>query len=374
VLARRLILAGAAAVVALALLGVGAVVWIVRGLDVPARPGGADRSFTVKPGEALSVVARRLERASLLPDRFGFGPRVLVAYARLNGLDRQVKTGEYLLSPALTPREILAKLCSGEVQTYAVTLPEGLNVWEVAQRVEKAGIVPADAFLELALSPEFAGKLGIKGDSLEGYLYPETYRFERGSSPEAVLRAMVDAFNAGFTEADRARLESSGRSLHEVVTLASIVEKETGAADERSRVAAVFVNRLKRGMRLQTDPTIIYGLMLRQGGAFSGNIRKVDLEADGEYNTYTRAGLPPGPIASVSMDSVRAVLEPADVSFLYFVSRNDGTHQFSTSLDEHNKAVDTYQRRRRAAPVPARPRAPQPGEESSFSATATRGE
>jgi UPF0755 protein len=370
VLARRLIAAAAAIVVALLGVTAGTVFWIARGLDVPAKPGGPERSFAIAPGEALSVVARRLDRAGLLPDRAGFGPRVLVAYARINGLDRQVKTGEYLLSPALTPREILAKLCAGEVQTYTVTLPEGLNLWEVAQRVEKAGIAASEPFLELALSPEFAGQLGVKAESLEGYLYPETYRFEKSTSPETVLRAMVDAFNDRFTDADRARLEQSGRSLHEIVTLASIVEKETGAADERSRVAAVFLNRLKKGMRLETDPTVIYGLMLRQGGAFSGNLRKVDLATDMEYNTYRRAGLPPGPIASTSMDSIRAVLQPADVNFLYFVSRNDGTHQFSSSLVEHNKAVATYQRRRAQARPPAR--APLADDESAMSAIATR--
>ena len=316
------------------------------GLHAAAAGARTARVFTVMDGEPLARVAERLERAGLLPDRPLFGPRVWALYARAQGLDRSVKSGEYDLSPAMTPVEILAKLTSGEVKTYAVTFPEGLNVGEIAQRLEQAQIAPRDALVKAALSPELARSLGVPADSLEGYLYPETYRFRRGTPAESVLRGMVEQFFARFSAQDRAKLEASGMTLHQVVTLASIVEKETGVAEERPLIAAVFRNRLQKRMRLQSDPTVIYG-MVRARGSFDGNLRKVDLQTDTPYNTYTRGGLPPGPIASVSLDSLRAVLAPAAARYLYFVSRNDGTHHFSNTLEEHANAVRKYQRYRR---------------------------
>jgi UPF0755 protein len=338
---RKLIRAG----LILGMLALGALIWVGRGLFVPADPSGAERSFVIKAGEPLGQVVRRLDREGLLTTRTGFGPRILVAYARLRGVDRDVKAGEYALSPALSPTEILDKIRSGDVSTFALTLPEGLNVWEVAKRIEENGIAPASAVVELARSKKFTKELGVEADSLEGYLYPETYRFERGTDPAAALRTMVQEFQARWTDRDRQLLASSGRTLHQVVSLASVVEKETGAAAERPRIARVFVNRLTRGMRLQSDPTVIYGIMVASGGAFSGNLRRADLERDHPYNTYRRSGIPPGPIASVSIESVRAVLEPEKGDFLYFVSRNDGTHQFSSTLAEHNRAVTRYQRK-----------------------------
>jgi UPF0755 protein len=248
----------------------------------------------------------------------------------------------------MTPVAILDKLVSGAVKTYAVTLPEGLRLDEIAERLEAAGIVEAQAFLEQARDPELVRELGIEAKTLEGYLYPETYRFPRDAPPRDVVRGMVAQFESRWDVTDE-DLASMGLSLHEVVTLGSIVEKETGAPDERPLIAAVFRNRLRRQMRLQSDPTVIYGI-LETRGHFDGNIRRRDLEQDTPYNTYTRSGLPPGPIASVSMESLRAVVEPADVPYLYFVSRNDGTHHFSSTLAEHARAVDRYQRRRRRDP------------------------
>jgi len=209
--------------------------------------------------------------------------------------------------------------------------------------VQASGITPAEELLKWALSAEFAAELGVNGDSLEGYLYPDTYRFERGTDPRVILRTMVEHGRERWTEEDLAALERSGRDLHEVVTLASIVEKETGVAEERPIIAAVFLNRLRREMRLQSDPTVIYGI-LREQGSFNGNLTKDDLQMKRPYNTYRVGGVPPGPIASVGVESIRAVLSPADVEYLYFVSRNDGTHQFSNTLVEHNRAVLKYQK------------------------------
>jgi len=299
--------------------------------------------FEVEEGEPLGRVARRLDAQGLLPQGLLFSPRIWVLYAQLKGLDREIKAGQYELASNLSPVEILEKLCAGQVKTYPVTIPEGLYIEATAERLEQAGITQAAAFVELARSPEFARELGISGEDLEGYLFPETYRFRAETAPEDVARRMVEEFEASLTAEDRAAIEASPLSLHEVVTLASIVEKETGVAAERPQIAAVFLNRLEKRMRLQTDPTVIYGI-LRTRGSFDGNLRRADLKDDTPYNTYTRGGLPPGPIASVGIDSIRAVLAPADVDYLYFVSRNDGTHYFSSTLREHNNAVIRFQK------------------------------
>jgi UPF0755 protein len=316
----------------------------LSGLRAPADASGRASVFTVRDGEPLGRVAERLDRAGLLPDRMLFGPRIWVWYARAKGLDRSVKSGEYDLSSAMTPVEILDKLTTGEVKTYAVTFPEGLHVREIAQRLSQAQIAPQEELVRAAFSPELARALGVEADSLEGYLYPETYRFRRDTPAENVLRGMVEQFFARFSTADRAQLAASGMTLHQVVTLASVVEKETGVPAERPLIAAVFRNRLLKRMRLQSDPTVIYGI-LRAHGSFDGNLRKIDLQTDTPYNTYTRGGLPPGPIASVGMESIRAVLSPASANYLYFVSRNDGTHHFSNTLEQHAEAVRRYQRR-----------------------------
>jgi UPF0755 protein len=333
---------------------VAAVAFTAWGLFSPAAPHGESRVFTVAPGESVSSVARRLGAEGLLPDRALFRPRLLVLWARLSGADRQIKAGEYDLSPTLTPVQILGRLRSGTVRTVAVMLAEGLRVDEVAERLEAAGITPAALFVERATDPAFAESLGVEADALEGYLYPETYRFRRGTPADDVLRTLVEEFRKRWTSDDRRRLEASDRTLHEVLTIASLVEKETSVPEERPLVAAVFENRLKRRMRLQSDPTVIYGI-LHTRGHFEGNLRKRDLREDTPYNTYTRRGLPPGPIANPTIGSVRAVLSPADVPYLYFVSRNDGTHAFSRSLKEHMRAVDRYQRRGRRRAAPSQP-------------------
>lgn len=330
----------------------GILAWTVSGLRIPADPAGDSRTFQVEAGASLTEVAAQLEREGLLSSRPLFGPGVLVWFARLRGQERQIKSGEYDLSPAQTPMQILARLVAGHVKTYPVTVAPGLRSDEVARLLEEAEIVSEEAFLRAVSAGGFARELGLEAERLEGYLYPETYRFRRGTPAEEVARRMVDEFNASWTEQDRQRAFQSQLSIHEIVTLASIVEKEAGTAQERPIIAGVFHNRLARGMRLQSDPTVIYGLVASRG-SWDGNIRSRDLRTDTPYNTYTRAGLPPGPIAGVTMDAIRAVLEPADVPFLYFVARNDGTHQFSRTLREHTNAVNRYQRSRSRRPGPS---------------------
>jgi UPF0755 protein len=328
----------------LLLLSLAAAGWGAAGLRLPIPLAGA-RDFHVAPGDTLSSIAERLDAEELLPRRLLFGPRVLVLAGRALGIDRQLKSGEYEIAPGITPLELLEKIVSGAVKTYAVTLPEGLRLDEIAGRLAAPGIVGADEFLAAVRSREFARALGVEADTLEGYLYPETYRFPRGSAPAEVARRMLEELRSRWTEEDQQRLAVSRLTLHQILTLASIVEKETAVPAERALIGAVFRNRLTSGMRLQSDPTVIYGV-LETRGSFNGNLTRSDLERDSRYNTYTRDGIPPGPIASTGMESIRAVLQPANVSYRYFVSRNDGTHEFSTTLAEHARAVSRYQMRR----------------------------
>ncbi|MEE8474188.1 MAG: endolytic transglycosylase MltG [Myxococcota bacterium] len=292
--------------------------------------------FVVSPGESLSDVARHLEQAGLV--RSGWAVEWL---ARGRGLASQLRSGEYVLSSSLRPGEILMRIAEGRVKTYEVVVPEGFTARQIALRLGAAGLVDPQEFLRAARDPDFADTIGVEGPGLEGYLFPETYRIPRGLSPEAIARTFVAQFLAVWREIEELA-EERGVSMQEVVTMASIIEKETGDPDERPLIASVFHNRLERGMRLETDPTVIYGIP-----DFDGNLRRSDLEnADNPYNTYRIFGLPPGPIASPGADSLRAAVEPAETPYLYFVSRNDGTHSFSRTYREHKKAVDKHQRRR----------------------------
>ena len=342
-----MIRAALAAAVALGGAAAFALYLAASGLREPADPDGAERVFWVNANESLDHVARHLDEEGLLPRRPFFGPRMFALYAKFTGKDRAIKSGEYDLAPSLTPIAILDKLVLGQVKMHEVTLPEGLRLDEIAMRLQSAGITDAGAFLSRARDPIFARRKGLEADSFEGYVYPETYRFRRDTPPEELLGCMLDELRKRLSADDFAAIERSGLTLHQVVTLASIVEKESVPGPERPLIASVYRNRLARGMRLQSDPTVIYGVLQTQG-AFDGNLKIVDLRADTPWNTYTRSGLPPGPIANPSLDAIRAVLHPADAPYLYFVSRNDGTHAFSTTLTEHNRAVKRYQMRRQA--------------------------
>jgi peptidoglycan lytic transglycosylase G len=336
-----------AAAVLLGLAAGGAVYLGASALREPADPNGASQVFWVNANESLEPVARRLDQDGLLPRRTFFGPRAFALYAKFTGKDRAIKSGEYDLAPSQTPIEILDKLVIGQVKMHEVTLPEGLRLDEVAARLQVAGIADAEEFLARAHDPVLCRRKGLEAASFEGYLYPETYRFHRDTPAEEILSTMLDELRRRLTADDFAAIEKSGLSFHDVVTLASIVEKESVPGVERPRIAAVYRNRLQRGMRLQSDPTVIYGV-LQTHGTFDGNLRIVDLREDNPWNTYTRVGLPPGPIANPSIDAIRAVLHPEEAPYLYFVSRNDGTHQFSSTLTEHNRAVQRYQARRQA--------------------------
>jgi UPF0755 protein len=321
------------AVVAIA----GTVAWVHGRLQPVSIGDESSIVFEVERGQGVSQVARALEAAGLVRDA-----RFVVLLARLRGWQSQLQAGEYDLAAGMAPSEILQRIISGRVRTYKTVLPEGLRASEIAARLEQAGLTRAEAFMALVEDPEFTQSLGIDADSLEGYLYPETYEIPRDLAPEALAELLVRQFEQTWRRIEpRAREQKLSR--HEIVTLASIVEKETSAPEERPLIAAVFLNRMQRGMRLETDPTVIYGIE-----GFDGNLRRRDLEdSSNRYNTYRIAGLPPGPIANPGAEALRAVVEPAETDYLYFVSRNDGTHHFSRSYREHANAVNRYQKRRK---------------------------
>ena len=300
--------------------------------DRPNAEPGQEKLFTLLPGQGLKQTAKALEREGLISDTLRF--TILV---RLEKKDKLLKAGEYFLSTAMSPREILGQVVAGRVHLYRVTIPEGYNMVQIADAVAAAGLADKEAFLATIRDPDTTHALGIPADTLEGYLFPDTYYFPRGLDSHAIAATMVKQFRAAFKPTWKERAHGMGMSIHEVVTMASIIEKETGAPEERPLIASVFHNRLKKGMRLETDPTVIYGIE-----DFDGNIKRKHLQTYTPYNTYKIKGLPPGPIASPGALAIEAVLYPAESDYLYFVSRKDGTHQFSKTIQEHNAAVRRY--------------------------------
>jgi UPF0755 protein len=296
-------------------------------------------SFEITPGSVLPRVLAQADAAGLF--RSARQGRYLGLLARVEGSASAIKAGEYRIEPGLAPRDLLALWVSGKTVLHELRLIEG---WRFADAVKR---VRATATLSQTLTADLdeAGlmaALGRPGQPAEGRLFPDTYRYTRGMSDVAFLRNALAAQDAVLAEEWAARVPGLPYdSAEQALTMASIVEKETGVATERAAIAGVFVRRLKLGMRLQTDPTVIYGL----GAAYDGDIRKRDLVTDTPYNTYTRDGLPPTPICLPGREAIRAALHPADGDALYFVARGDGTHQFSATLDEHNAAVRRYQLR-----------------------------
>lgn len=295
-------------------------------------------TFEIETGDALGRVTRELEAAGIIRNA-----RLVNLLARAQQRAGRLHVGEYEVSPSMRPSEILDIITTGKVKLHTVTVPEGLRASEIAVRLEEAGLADAADFLEVVFDADFVSSLDISETSLEGYLFPDTYRMARGLPARDVARAFVEQFRRVWAKIEPLAVEA-GLDTHQVVTLASIVEKETGDPSERPLIAAVFLNRLDRGMRLETDPTVIYGIP-----DFDGNIKKRHLQdASNLYNTYKIRGLPPGPIASPGEDALRAVVMPAETPYLYFVSRNDGTHYFSATYREHSDAVDRFQKRRRS--------------------------
>ncbi len=297
-------------------------------------------NITIQEGRSLQQISRTLKAQGLISDPFKF-----VLLAKVRKAERNIKYGEYSFLAPLSPQAILEKLLRGEVLTHAVTIPEGSTTVDIAHIIEKAGLGTADALIGKANSPAFLSSLHIDNHSLEGFLFPDTYRFSKGIGPEVILKKMVTRFRDVFEQEFKPTAAATGLSINETITLASMVEKESSLPAEKPLVAAVFLNRLKKKMRLECDPTVIYGIR-QENPQFKGRLRTKHLRKKTSYNTYLMHGLPPGPICNPGRESIRAALNPARVDYLYFVSRNDGTHKFSQTLAEHNRAVYRYQKRR----------------------------
>ena len=289
--------------------------------------------FEIESGDSTKKIIQNLKKNKLVYSGFPY-----VLFLRWT----QFKAGEYLLSSSDNPYRIFQAFSKGQVITYDITFPEGFNMFEVADLLDKHNLMSKEEFLKWCKDSDFImSLLGEHLESLEGYLYPNTYKIIKGMEAQKLIQLMVGEFLENY-----ASIESSfdaGLTRHQLVILASLVEKETGAAWERPRIASVFYNRLKKGMRFQSDPTILYGMM-RELGFMPQNIRKKDIRKKTDYNTYTLKGFPKGPIANPGRHALEAVLNPEKTSFYYFVSRNDGTHVFSEDLHSHERAVDRYQR------------------------------
>lgn len=317
----------------------------------------------IPKGEGAARIYARLEDSGLV--RSSLGTRIA---HRLRLGDRPLKAGEYEFAGALTPEQVLRKIVEGRAREYPVTIREGLDRWEVVAEVAKAlPWVDPDHLGEAIADPSPVADLDPKAKDLEGYLFPDTYSFTRGTEERDIVERMVRNFRARLAEATaKAGPLPEGKGVHELVVLASLVEAETGEPSERPRIAAVFANRLRIGMPLQCDPTVIYSL--KRERLWSGDIRKADLRRDTPYNTYANPGLPPGPIGNPGLAALMAVLAPAKSRELYFVSKNDGTHVFSEDYETHRMAVQKWQRefwrekRAREAKEGATPAPPPAGE------------
>jgi UPF0755 protein len=288
----------------------------------------------IPQGRSFHEIAQILEEQGIIRDRRSF-----YLLARIEGSLSKVKAGEYEVHTQMTPSAVLSKLLRGEVIQYPIVIPEGYNIYQIGDILEQTKVCSKKLFLEKVQDPDLIQSLAMEGDSLEGYLFPDTYNFPKGLGEEQVIRQMVSRFKTVWSSLAK-RAEVMGLSRRDVVILGSMIEKEAKDDQERRFIAAVFHNRLNRGMALQSDPTAIYGLKEKRS-----SITRGDLQRRTPYNTYIISGLPKGPIANPGFKSLQAVLNPAEVSYLYFVSRNDGTHFFSSTLQEHNLAVAKYQRK-----------------------------
>lgn len=333
----RLLLRAAVATAATGLFVLSAAaVWLWLNLHrpVPIPPRGV--VIDVPAGTDFLSVAHHLQRAGLVAH-----PRVLALWARWQGLDRGLRPGRHVVRRPTSPADLVHLLRQEPDERIRVTVPEGWTVKEIAAELERAGLGGADAFLCVARDASFLQSLALPGPGLEGFLFPDTYTFSPLDDPETILRAMVRRYREVAKSLVRDRV-AAGLTELEMVTLASLIEKETSRPEERPLISGVFHNRLRRGMRLQCDPTVIYAL----GPRYRGRLLRADLRFPSPYNTYIHTGLPPGPIASPGRAALEAAVRPAKTDALYFVARPDGSHVFSRTLREHNRAVARQRRLR----------------------------
>ncbi len=290
----------------------------------------------IPPGSSPAAIGSRLVSAGVVRNGRTFQVALFIS-----GRSRGLRAGEYRFDAPLHALDVIDKIARGDVYRRRLTFREGLTIAEMAQVFEERGFGKADEFTKAASNAALIADLDPAAGDLEGYLFPETYALPRGTSAAAVVAQMVDGFKNVMTPELGAAATGAGLTVRQLVTLASLVEKETGRPGERPLVAAVYANRLKIGMAMQADPTVIYAL--QKAGKYTGNLRRDDLRFDSPYNTYRYPGLPPGPIAAPGKASLEAAARPADVDYLYFVSKNDGSHVFASTLEEHNRNVFTWQ-------------------------------
>jgi UPF0755 protein len=294
----------------------------------------------IPKGTSFLKITEIMNEAGLVENRFFFW---ILAIGK--GAARQIRAGEYEITGNLSPSQIIDKLVRGEIKTYTVLLPEDITASEVARRLLADKLINEQEFFQLCSDREFLSSLGIEADHIEGYLFPDTYQFNRSMTTKEVIRTIVKRFWREITPEMRRRAKELGLSLNDWLTLASIIGKESGNKEEKPLISAVFHNRLRRGMKLQSDPTAVY--YLEQQGKQVKEVLRSHLRRETPDNTYIVSGLPPGPIANPGADSLKAALYPAKVDYLYFVAKNDGSHQFSSSLSAHNEAVQKARLNRR---------------------------
>ena len=308
-------------------------------ISIQLGPYGKGGTVFIPRGSSAQQTAQILQDNGIIRNTWAFR-----GLARWRGVQAQLKPGEYQFEAGITSREVLEKIVKGDRIVRRLIVPEGYTFQQIAALMEKAGIAKPGEVQKYFRDPNLLNSLGFPAVSLEGYLFPASYEYDRDTQVEALLRQMIQKFQASLRGPLEDRIKKSGWTVPQVVTLASIIEKETGLATERPLISSVFHNRLRIGMPLQTDPTVIYGLP-----NFDGNLRKEDLRNPHAYNTYIHVGLPPGPIASPGIASLEAVLSPSVSNYLFFVAKGDGSHFFSATLDEHNAAVANYQLGKSAA-------------------------
>lgn len=318
-------------------LGALALFYVQLYFQTPTAPEAEEQTVTIAAGSSLRQIADGLAEHGLIRHRAMF-----IAYVTWWRPGPHLQAGEYVLRATMSPEQIVEMLRQGKVRHHVLTIPEGLTVREIATIVAEQQFGDAATIRELMVDPAFIASLNLETPSLEGYLFPETYHLPRSISEKALVTLMVDTLRKNYTDDIAARATQLGFTQHEVLTLASLIEKEAQVDDERPLISAVYHNRLRKGMRLQCDPTVIYAL----GERYDGNIRKQDLKIDSPYNTYRYAGLPPGPIASPGRRSLEAAVNPAQTDDLYFVATGtNGQHKFSRTLQEHNRAMQQYLRK-----------------------------
>ncbi len=319
-------------------------VW--KGCTQPVSETGKNKIVLIPTGSTFSSAAQQLETEGLIKSKKAF-----YCLAWCKNATTRIQAGEYELSPAQTPIEILDYLVQGKIRQYIVTIPEGYNLFQIDGLLANAKLISSDSFLRVARDKKILRTLGIKADSAEGYVYPDTYQLTKDATAREMLRTFVNHFwEVWNSEEFSRRTEELGVQIHDIVTIASIVEKEAMRSRERPLIACVFWNRVKKNMPLQADPTVHYGILV-ETKVKKRRLRWKDLRKMTPYNTYVNRDLPKGPISNPGKESIRATLYPSKKDYLYFVSRNNGTHCFSRTLAEHNRAVNQYQRRRKYRPI-----------------------